>query len=416
MSDTTTWKTDREKRFPQLTENIEANVVIVGGGLAALWCAYELTHPAGSKEKKVVVLEKDRLGHGETYYTTAFLNQSIDTALVDLQKMFGKSTARLVWTSHQEAIEKIEEAAKKEQIDCELRRDSLFLYATTEDEYKSLEEEAEAAKKLGFEVSLHPKLFTTFSNQGALEIKNQATYHPLKFFWGMVDVLEKRGVKFFERSEVINLKHRKVGVVVSTEKMSVLSQDVIVATYKPFNKQKNTHFKKGMYTTYVYELHAKKGSVPPGMYIDQMNPYHYIRVDVCEGFDRIIIGGEDHRSELKLEKQSFKALLEFVRTTFPNMQYEIANKWSGRILEPSDGLALIGAVKEHEYIASAFSGNGMTYSCISGNLLADLIRGKANKYKKVYDPTRPLLTRATFKKARDYGGEFFGGAVKNMFK
>jgi hypothetical protein len=89
-------------------------------------------------------------------------------------------------------------------------------------------------------------------------------------------------------------------------------------------------------------------------------------------------------------------------------------KWSGPILEPVDGLALIGKYAPHQYVATGFSGNGMTYAGISALLMTDLISGKKNPWTKVYDPKRKLTAKQLVKKGIDYTSEFFGGAVKNL--
>lgn len=91
-------------------------------------------------------------------------------------------------------------------------------------------------------------------------------------------------------------------------------------------------------------------------------------------------------------------------------------KWKGNILEPSDGLALIGETMPRHYVATAFSGNGMTYSALAGWIISDSLLGRNNPYKDVYDPKRRLEVKAVIYKARDYTAELFGGALKNIFK
>jgi Rieske Fe-S protein len=65
-------------------------------------------------------------------------------------------------------------------------------------------------------------------------------------------------------------------------------------------------------------------------------------------------------------------------------------------MEPVDGLAFIGrnAGSNHLYIATGDSGNGMTHGTISGMLLADLIIGRDNPWRKAYDPARKSLKAA----------------------
>ncbi len=99
-----------------------------------------------------------------------------------------------------------------------------------------------------------------------------------------------------------------------------------------------------------------------------------------------------------------------------NFDYKIIKKWSGPILEPSDGLALIGEIEPKYYVATGFSGNGMTYSAIAAMMFKDLISRKKSKWTPIYDPKRPLLSKKTVYKAKDYLEEFAGGALKNLLK
>jgi glycine/D-amino acid oxidase-like deaminating enzyme len=199
---------------------------------------------------------------------------------------------------------------------------------------------------------------------------------------------------------------------------SVTAKDVIIATYKPITNQK-THLKKGMYRSYIYEIEVGRSQFPEAIYQDKSNPYYYFRVDRYEKHDRIIIGGEDHKDIFgeSLKNKSLKSLEEFFKKIYPSRNYKIITKWSGKVLEPSDGLALIGQIKPAYYVATAFSGNGMTYSMISALIIRDLILGRMNKWAEVYDPKRSILKPKRLGiKAKDYIEEFFGGALKNMLK
>ena len=70
-------------------------------------------------------------------------------------------------------------------------------------------------------------------------------------------------------------------------------------------------------------------------------------------------------------------------------------------MEPADSIAYIGhnpLDKKNIYIATGDSGNGMTHGTIAGMLIADLISGKENKFRHIYNPSRVriLKTAKTF--------------------
>ena len=407
------WEIKGMPKFGPLKADTTAEVCIIGGGLAGIWCAYQLSK-AG---KRVVLLEADRLGRAATLYTTAFLTQSLDTDLTDLVSALGKPRAKSIYQAHSKAIDLIEKAVREEGIDCEFMRVDNRIVAESDTDMEELRAEYELAEKFGFSVEWKPTPYKGFKNFGGFTWKNQGKYHPMKFFQGLVEAAVKNGAEIYEKTEVAEVAGKSILSVRTKGGKTVKAKDVIVATYDPFNNPKPVHFKKGMYESYVYELSIKRGAIPEGIYEDNGNPYHYFRIDRGEKHDRMIVGGEDHRAELTkaLSTKSFRALKSWVDETFPGLEYKVENKWHGGILEPSDGLALIGEYAPHQYLASAFSGNGMTYSALSGRILTDLIIGKKNPYAPLFDPKRKLNKKLLMEKFRDYGEEFFKGAGKNLF-
>jgi len=406
------WKADVEKpQFSKLAENLEADTVVIGAGLAGILTAYLLA----KEGKKVVILEKKKIGSGATEYTTAFITQSIDTDTQELVDLFGVENTRLIWQSGGEAINLLEKIILEEQIDCEFKRVSAYIYANTLKEYESLKEEQQFESELGFNVrNIKQDLELNFRNSGHYEIPQQAKFHPLKFLFGLARKLEDMGVQIFQESEVTKL-NRGDRIMAVTENGFVSAKNIVIATYQPFYNRIRLFLKRGMYISYVYEAQIPKAQLKEGLYWDTENPYHYFRIDQGEEFDRMIIGGEDIKTMVKMDEgKNFQALEDYLKTL--QIEYTITRRWAGPILEPSDGIPLIGRVTDHEYVATAFSGNGMTYSAISSMILSDLIQGRENAYAEVYDPKRIPSIRQLFIKGSDYLDEFFGGAIKNIFK
>jgi ribulose 1,5-bisphosphate synthetase/thiazole synthase len=64
--------TSKEPSTPTLDKNINADVCIVGAGIAGMTSAYLLAREG----KSVVLLDKSQIGSGETAYTTAHISMS----------------------------------------------------------------------------------------------------------------------------------------------------------------------------------------------------------------------------------------------------------------------------------------------------------------------------------------------------
>lgn len=414
ISEQTSWQQAKQKKnYPQLKEDISVDVAIIGGGITGITTAYLL-----SKEgKKVALLEaKDSLGADTTLYTTAFITKVIDTGLEELVKMFGERRTKMVWESGQAAIDLIERIIKKEKIDCDFQKVSYYQYANEDAQFADLESEHNTAEKLGLETSLKKKNGFAFKNAGYLEIKNQAKFHPIKYVDALAEIAAENGVLIYTKSEVQDYSSGKI-ITVKTKNAKVKAKQVVIATYKPIKILK-TFAKKGMYQSFVYEANIPKNLIKEGLYVDVENPYHYFRIDQVKNgkFDKMIIGGEDRREEAKIkDSKNFSSLEDYLESIIGN-HYEITKKWTGPILEPSDGLALIGESKPGQFVATAFSGNGMTYSHIAAMMITDMIMGRKNAWAELYDPKRHMKLKTIGRKAMDYTKEFYGGYVKNTFK
>jgi glycine/D-amino acid oxidase-like deaminating enzyme len=411
------WDREIDKpHFPALDGDIQADVLIIGGGMAGLLNAYRLSEQG----LKVVLAEKGELFSGVTGLTTAFLTQSIDTDTPDLIHMLGEEGAQRVLESHAKAVDLIEEIADKESIECEFVRCSGYMYAESGEDNHILEDEYHALLRLGVDVHLFMAgdADLGFAHAGYVEICSQAKFHPLKFASGLAQVLSDRGVQIFENTEIEEVKAEGETRVARTPHGSISASWIVSATYEPFHEPIQLFFKKGMYVSYVMELEVSPGLIGEGIYEDTDNPYHYFRIDPKGKYDRMIIGGEDNKEIFPVdEEKHFSTLEDYVKKMFPALKYKIVYRWSGPILEPSDGLAFIGSSRDDRVMyAFGFSGNGMTYSAISAMIISDLIAGKDNPYFKLYDASRWMRLEGLAIKAKDYTEEFIRGAAKDAFK
>src|SRR5687768_4955047 len=104
--------------FEPLKQDIETDILVIGGGIAGLTTAYCLI----ASGRDVILLEDGAIGSGESGRTTAHLTNALDDRYYNLQKLFGKGKAKLAADSHTAAIDWIEQVIETENIDCEFKR------------------------------------------------------------------------------------------------------------------------------------------------------------------------------------------------------------------------------------------------------------------------------------------------------
>lgn len=411
----TTWEKGIEfPELPRLVGEHEADVAIIGGGITGITAAYLLAK-AG---KKVICVDKSVLRYSITACTTAWLASDVDTDLDDLIRVYGEKHARDVWYSHRDAIDETERIVREEGIDCDFMRATEYFYATSEKGFQSIEREMKHAKEFGFDVARADNELP-FSHKGVYALHNQAKFHPLRYLLALREKATRLGATFYENTEATEIEGTDT-VRVTTKKGMIMAKNVIVATYSPFNKPRITIPKKARYISYVYELEIPKDSLPEALYLDDKNPYHYLRVDKGEKNDRLVVGGEDHRHEIPINKErNYGALLNYMDRTFPELPYKVASHWDAPVLESIDGFPFIGRYSgshPNRYVATCFSGSGMTYAVIAARIFVDpIVKGETNKYAYLYDPFRKIRARELLVKGRDYGETFIMGALKNLF-
>ncbi|MEK7633203.1 MAG: FAD-binding oxidoreductase [Patescibacteria group bacterium] len=408
----TSWESaEPSEQYTALNAHLETDVVIIGGGITGIMSAYLLA----LEGKRVVVCESERIGYGATVCTTAFVTQVTDMTLVQMKKLFGLEKTKALWHAGRSAIDIIERIIQVENIDCDFLRCSEFLYATKAKDFANLEMEYSTAKELGIDLVLHRVNDLGFANVGSLEIPNQAKFHPIRFVQALARKAELLGVRIFEQTSIVEIVQGEM-FTARAELGSVKAKHIIVATSVPFNKPKVLAFKKANYKGYVIDVEIPKGVLKEGMYIDAQTPYRYWRVDFGKAFDRLIIGGADHRQDIPVsETKSFATLERFVKTLLPTQLTRIVHKWSGPLVESIDGLPYIGEFAPRQFLATAFSGNGMTYAALSATMFCDSILGKPNVWKALYDPKRKQSVSLVLTNAKQYIDIFFGGAVKTTF-
>src|SRR5262245_31229244 len=124
-----------------LSDDLHADVCIVGAGIAGLSTAYALAQ-AGDQ---VVVLDDGPLAGGQTQMTTAHLASAMDDRLYRLEHLHGLRGMRLAWESHAAAIDRIEEIVRREGIDCDFTRLDGYLFLAPHDTSQTLDFEFAAA-------------------------------------------------------------------------------------------------------------------------------------------------------------------------------------------------------------------------------------------------------------------------------
>jgi len=185
-------KTAQLPQFEPLRSDLNTDVLIIGGGLAGVLCAYKLAR-AGVD---YALVEADRICGGITKNTTAKITSQHGLIYDKLIREFGAERARLYLEANQGALEEYRALCKN--IDCDFEEQDAFVYSI--DKRWKLERELKALDRLGFRAEFAKTPALPIPTAGAVRFPKQAQFHPLKFAAAIA-----KGLRIYEHTKVLEL-------------------------------------------------------------------------------------------------------------------------------------------------------------------------------------------------------------------
>lgn len=379
--------TSSPQDFPKLRGRVKVDVLVVGGGITGVTTAH-LLKQAGCR---VAVVDLKNIGAGETSHTTAHVTFVTDTRLHELVSRLGREHAQALWGAGNLAMQQIEHTVKELEIKCELKRVPGYLFAAlgkdASKESESLQEDALISDGLGFDAAFieSDPLF----HRPAVRFPNQLKFHPLKYVNAIAKALQGDDCHVFSRTNGSNIDSDKDEL--RTDDGTISYDTVVAATHVPIQGERDTfgaalfQTKLAAYSTYALEAEIEFAA--ESLFWDTNDPYLYFRFDRRNGTSSVIIGGEDHKTGQEEDTEArYERLEKALMESFPAAK--LRHRWSGQVLETPDGLPYIGEVGERQFLATGFSGNGITLGTFSAILIRDLITGKSNPWTELFAPNR----------------------------
>lgn len=393
-------------RFPKIEKDAEVDVVVIGGGIMGLSTAYWLKQ-AG---QKVAVLERERCARADTGHTTAHLTAVTDLRLYEIEETFGRDAARAVWDGGMAAIDHIVKVIRAEDIACDFRWVPGYLHAplgkADQNARDELEREARLARELGIDAEF-VEAVPYFKLPGA-RFAQQALFHPRKYLAALAQKIPGQGSHVFENSEVSEVTADPLQVKIGAR--TIRCRRIVMATHNPLMGTAGmlgaTLFqsKLALYSTYAIGARVPTLALPEASFWDTSDPYFYLRVERKRGYDYAIFGGEDHKTGQEPDTEAVYArLTKRFKQLVPDAALD--HRWSGQVIETTDGLPFIGELTEDQFGATGFAGNGMTFGTLGATMAADWVLGRKNPWQELFDPGRKKLRGGTWsylKENKDY--------------
>ena len=380
----------------KITNNYETDVCIIGAGLAGLSTGYYLA----KEGVNVIILDKDNIGQKVSGNTTAKITLQHNLIYDYLIKSFGTDFAMKYFKSNKEAISNIKKIIDDENIECDFEYQDNYVYTTNQDDITKIHNEIKAINSLSNILNSNEKdIFADFVTScnlpfkicGAIKVKDQAQFHPLKYMFGLSKAIKNKGGIIFTNSLVTDVKQKDGVYTTYTDKHFIKSKYIVIASHFPFKDFPGFYFSK-MYqsTSYVLGIDTKS-DLFDGMYISSDKPTFSYRTAKYKDKKILIMAGGDHKTGYAPDNNQtgYNILEQEAKKYYPNC--EILYRWNTRDCITIDKVPYIGDFSNlmpNMFVATGFNKWGITSSNVAANIIRDKILGIKNEYSKIYEATR----------------------------
>lgn len=358
----------QKNNFPALSGDRKTDVLIIGGGIAGVLCAYKLQE----RQVDYILVEADEIGGGTTKNTTAKVTAQHGLIYAKLIRRFGREKAKLYLDANIKALHMFFDLCG--DIDCDFQEKDNYVYSLTN--YQKLEDETAALKTLGFDAALVKDLPFAFETVGAVKFPHQAQFNPLRFLYAIA-----KDLNIYENTKVKELRH----LTAVTNHGNITAKKIICATHFPIINKHGLYPLK-MYQHRSYLIAYENAPNVNGMYVDE----------ALKGFtfrnfgNYLLIGGGDHRTGKK--GGNWNEIRCFAEKYYPYAKEKF--HWAAQdciTLDEAPYIGLYAKSTPQLYVATGFNKWGFTSSMAAAEILADMVTERPNPFAKVFDPSRSIL-------------------------
>jgi len=384
-----------KKQYEYLTEDLDTEVIIVGGGVTGSIVGYYFS----KANIPAVILEKERVAHCSTSITTSLLQYELDSNARQLEEYTTLDNVIMSYKLGLKALDEIDEFIKGYGNKCKYQRKDTLLYTSKDEEIKEMKEEYEIRKKAGIDVKYISKEDNPFSinlKGGVYGVNGGAQLDPYEYTHELLDVSCNMGLKVYENTEVIDIKYLENSVeVITSYGYKVKGKKVIIAT--GYNTERFTKRNFG-HKTVTYNIVTKPVDRFDGWFNkvlirDNCDPYNYFRTTED---NRIIAGGEDidfYNNILneKVAKEKYEILLNRIKNMFPKINsIESEYEYCGGFISSQDNLGFFGEDPNHKnlWYCLGYGANGILFAILGGMMLSKFYKGEIDDNMKLFKADR----------------------------
>ncbi len=367
-------KYNKDFNLPKVKEDTDTPILIIGGGIAGLMCAYNLM----KENKKFILVEARQLARGVSSYTTAQVSVAHGKLYEEIKKKHNTRKALEYYESQLEGLYLINKIIQDEKINCDYKEESTIIHANEDQKLNSLIKIHDLLKTYK-NINLTKSSNNIINFKLGLEFTNQFIFNPVKYMNGIIEILIKNKCQLHENSNVtkINKLDDKYEVIINDD-YYIYTNKIIMACHYPIKNPDNLYFAK-IYQSKSYAVSFKTKLKLKDNYVSLDPPYFYIRT-----FDNetLIIGGCDHFTGVDTKNKNFYDIL--IKKIYElDKEAKIELKWFTEDCIPIDSLPYVGFYSRcnpNIILVTGFQKWGFTNSHIAARNVIDILNNTHDDY------------------------------------
>lgn len=371
------WKNLNSKETSKISQNLDTEVLIIGGGITGLQVLYQLK----KEGTDALLVERNLCGEGVTSKSTAKITYLQNDTIDKIANLVKEEKAKEYILSQIYATKLLRDIIESESIDCDLAKADSYLFADTKKGVHRLNYLAELLKECHITYEELKTVPFEKSVKKAIKVRDTYVFHPIKF----TDALkEKFRDSIYENSKVEKIEKQGNYYISHVGNYQIKSHYVVLATHYPYflfpyMLPLKTHIE-------VSYLGAKK--------VLEKENYSAINMDSKTISLRYHSDGKDNYLIYLLN--SFKSPdVKDITANFKELKErdDFDYLWSNNDIITNDHMPLIGPLSKKEdkfLIATGYNTWGMTNSTLAGKIIKDMIVGNRDAMTNLFLPYRKL--------------------------
>ena len=365
---------------PPLRGAHRADVVVIGGGYAGLWTAWQLLERGAS----VAVLEADVCGHGPSGRNGGFC-ETLWSNLPDLVERFGAQRALAAARASSDSVAAIGAWCEAEGVDAWYRRGGELVVSTAPAQDRVSTDAVDGTHVIAQTQEQARARCASPVFRSGVYVANAANVHPARLAFGLRERLLRRGALIFEGSRVAGVRPVPAGIELRTAGGRVRAGTAVFAInaasglLPPLRNRLTVSSSHIVMTEPVPDVIEELGWTGGESISDGRALLHYLRTTRDA---RILFGwaggrmaaGARTSGRMEIDPGVIAQVERDLHRFFPQLEgRRLAHGWGGPIdVSPTHRPAIAGLAGLPAWAAFGYTGNGVGPSHLFGRTLAAL--------------------------------------------